>query len=357
MNDFIRIEDIAAARDSGVIDDTTYERLALFLTSRAAPPQSTTIGSSYDLVHLLWYAGALIVLAAMGMFSTIAFSNWGNRALLATSGSYAIIFLLIGSVLWRRGLHTPGGLFVACAVGMTPLGVYAAQSLLELRAIDSQFLYRDFYVWIKSSWLPMEFATLVSAITALIYFPFPFLTALVAFSLWFVSMDLTPWLMQREIFTWEQQSTVSLYIGLVIIGVAWLIDLREWHNGDFAFWIHLSGLMAFWSGLTTHYYGAGSLNALYLVINIGLVLMSIFLMRRAYAVFGSIGVTLYLGYLSADIFRNSILFPFALSGIGVALIVFGLMFNKYGPQLASAMRQFLPEYFLSLRPVHARRAD
>ena len=170
-------------------------------------------------------------------------------------------------------------------------------------------------------------------------------------------MDLTPWLMQSEFFTWEQRATVSLNVGLVIILIAWMIDLRKWHYGDFAFWIHLSGLMAFWGGLTAHFYSGEWSSALYGAVNIGLVFMSVLLMRRAYAVFGSIGVTLYLGYLSADIFKNSILFPFALSGIGVALIAFGLVFNRYGAQLAIGMRQFIPDYFQRLRPIHARSPD
>ena len=48
--------------------------------------------------------------------------------------------------------------------------------------------------------------------------------------------------------------------------------------------------------------------------------LSIFLMRRAYAVFGALGVTTYLGYLSSVVFAGSVLFPLALSGIGVLLI-------------------------------------
>jgi len=35
------------------------------------------------------------------------------------------VFLAAGSWLWRRGLHTPGGLLVTCAVGMAPLAIYA----------------------------------------------------------------------------------------------------------------------------------------------------------------------------------------------------------------------------------------
>ena len=48
-----------------------------------------------------------------------------------------------------------------------------------------------------------------------------------------------------------------------------------------------------------------------------------FLGRRVYAVFGVIGIALYLGDLADKVFRDSLLFPFALSLIGVAVIAAG----------------------------------
>lgn len=351
------IDELAAARDAGIIDVGTYERLEKFLAERVAASAPGPTNPRYDLIHLLWYAGALIVLSAMGMFSTVAFGKWGDQALLATAVSYAAIFWICGSVLWRRGLRTPGGLLIACSVGMTPLGVYALQSLLGLNPISSSSAYRDFYIWIKSSWIPMEIATIAAAATALIFYPFPFLTLLIAYCLWFLSMDLTPWLMQTETFTWDQRATVSLCFGLVLIFLAWLIDLRKWKNGDFAFWLHLGGLMAFWGGMTAQQGGGELSKAIYGAVNVGLVLLSIFLMRRCYAAFGFIGVTLYLGHLSAYVFRNSILFPFALSTIGLMLIALGLMLNRYGSALSKNMQEFLPAYLQKLRPAHVQGSD
>lgn len=348
------LDDIAAARDAGVIDPDTFDRLARFLAARAAAGEPAAQPPRYDMVHVLWYAGALIVLGAMGMFSTLAFGLWGDRALLTTAGVYAAAFLAAGSYLWRRGLRTPGGLLVACAVGMAPLAIYAAQSLAGHSPIDAPGGYRDFYIWIKSSWMPMELGTIAAALLALVFYPFPFLTMIVAFCLWFLSMDLTPWLMGAEHFTWDQRATVSLWFGLLVITVAWLIDMRKWRNGDFAFWLHLFGLMAFWGGLSMQHSGDEVGKAFYCAVNAGLILLSVFLMRRAYAVFGAIGVTTYLGYLSSVVFEDSILFPFALSGIGVLLIVFGLFFNKYGPAIGAAMDELLPAPLRGLRPAHAR---
>jgi hypothetical protein len=349
------LDELAAAREAGVIDAATFERLAAFLAQRAAAPAPER--PRYDVVNLLWYAGALIVLGAMGLFSTTAFGLWGDKALLTTALVYAALFLLAGAYLWRRGLRTPGGLLVSCAVGMAPLAIFAAQSLYGHSPVEAGHAYREFYVWIKSSWLPMELGTIAAALTALFFFPFPFLTMIIAFCLWFMSMDLTPWLMGVEEFSWDQRATVSLYFGLSVIVVAWLIDLRRWENGDFAFWLHLFGLMAFWGGLTAQHSGDEFGKALYCAVNVGLVFLSLFLMRRAYAVFGAMGVTLYLGHLAWSVFKDSILFPFALSGIGVALIAFGLLFHRYGPVVAEALGELLPASFTGWRPAHAREDE
>lgn len=350
------LDDIAAARDAGVIDDAAYERLARFLASRGEAATSTVQGPRFDFVHVLWYTGALIVLGAMGLFSTTAFGLWGDKALLTTALAYGALFLAAGAYLWRHELRTPGGLLVTCAVGMTPLAIYALQSMYHHNPVDAVGGYRNFYVWIKSSWLPMEIGTIVAALAALWVFPFPFLTMIVAFCLWFMSMDLTPWLMGVAAFSWEQRATVSLYFGLIVMAVAWLVDLRKWENGDFAFWLHLSGVLAFWGGLTAQHAGDEFGRAVYCAINAGLIVLAIFLMRRVYAVFGAIGVTTYLGYLAAVVFADSILFPFALSAIGVALIAFGILFHKYGSAISGAIDEILPVQARGLRPAHAREA-
>ncbi len=347
MNDALR-----AARDAGVIDAETFERLSAFFAQReaavATPPDQAP---TFNFVNLLWYLGALIVLGAMGLFSTTAFGLWGAKALLATSIAYAVGFAAAGGYLWRkRDLRTPGGLLVACAVGMAPLFIYSVQALAGHDPTEAAQSYKDFYVWIKSSWLPMETGTIVAAVLALACFPFPFLVMIIAFALWFMSMDLTPWLLEVEDFTWQQRANVSMLFGAAMLAVAWLVDLKRWKGGDFAFWLHLFGLMAFWGGLTAQHGGDEFGKAVYCLVNVGLIFLALFLMRRAYAVFGGIGVTLYLGHLADEVFKDSILFPFALSGIGVLFIAAGLLFHRYGKTIGEALGELLPEASEGISP-------
>src|SRR5438477_12818553 len=100
--------DLRLAESAGVIGAADLERLLAFLSERsrssgAAPP------ATFDAAHLLWYAGALIVISAMGLFSTVAFSQLGGRALTACAIAYAAAFTLAGHHLWyRKNLRVPG---------------------------------------------------------------------------------------------------------------------------------------------------------------------------------------------------------------------------------------------------------
>ena len=117
------------------------DQLDALLAGLRARPADAVLGSvppghdriRFDLVHLLWYAGALIVIGAMGLFSTLAFEQMGGRALAATALVYAALFMAAGHYLWHgKGLRTPGGLSIAAAVAMAPLAVYGIQDALGL---------------------------------------------------------------------------------------------------------------------------------------------------------------------------------------------------------------------------------
>src|SRR4051812_32265088 len=91
--------DLRGAESAGVIGAAELERLLAFLSTRSP---SSGAAPAVDAAHLLWYAGALIVISAMGLFSTLAFSQMGGRALAACAIAYAAAFTLAGHHLWYR---------------------------------------------------------------------------------------------------------------------------------------------------------------------------------------------------------------------------------------------------------------
>ncbi|MGE0752231.1 MAG: hypothetical protein AB7K64_16770 [Variibacter sp.] len=345
--------DLDAAVAAGALPAEGREPLVAFLRSRQ-PASSASFASRFDLAHLLWYAGALIVMTALGLFSTIAFSAIGGAGLAATAIVYALAFGAAGHFLWhRRKLTVPGGLLIAVAVAMVPLAVYGVQDALGAWPAETPVgTVRDFYIWVRAGWLPMELITIAAALIALYFYPFPFIVSIIAFALWFMSMDLAPALYGKAL-TWETRATVSLWFGLAVLVVAWAADLTR-SGGRFAFWLHLFGLMAFWGGLSLMDSGSEFAKFGYCLINVVLLLLAVFLGRRAYAVFGAIGIAAYLGDLSARVFKDSALFPFALSLIGIAVIALGLLYYRKQAQITAWLETNLPPALRALRPVHAR---
>lgn len=351
--------DLIAARDAGVLSDNDYDRLSAFLVTRSqALPASDSISSSqttpvrFDLTHVLWYAGALIIMTAMGLFTTEAFNRMGGQALTVTAVVYACIFLLLGNYLWRRDLRTPGGLAVAVAVAMTPMAVYGIQDYLHLwnDALQKPGEYKDFFPYINGSWLYMELATIIAAIIALCFYPFPFITMIAAVALWFMSMDLAAFFTRTDVSDFELRRQVTLWFGLTVMAVAWLVDL-VWRERRFGFWLHLAGAAAFWGSLTMHE-GANEWQAfLYCLINVAFVFLSVYLNRRIYTVFGAIGIATYLGHLASSVFEDSLLFSFALSAIGLLTIGLGIAFHKKQAAIDRWFDTRLPKALRVLRPL------
>ena len=179
---------------------------------------------------------------------------------------------------------------------MAPLAVYGIQDALGLwGTFGRPGTVHDFYVWIKGSWVFMEVAAIVVGAIALWRYPFPFIVMIIAFALWFMSMDLTPWIFGRAEFSWDERRIVSLWFGLAVLVAAFIVD-RKPRDGDYGFWLHLFGLLAFWGGLSLSSSGSELGKLFYCLLNVGLLLLSVVLARRVYAVFGTLGIAGYLGH-------------------------------------------------------------
>ncbi|HEX9446862.1 MAG TPA: hypothetical protein VF920_02745 [Dongiaceae bacterium] len=347
--------DLKAAVTAGILSPQQLQALRAFLQTR----QPVASASRFDLSHLFWYAGALIVIGAMGLFSTLAFDQMGGRALTATAAIYALVFILSGHHLWQRpAFRAPAGLLIAVAVSMAPLAIFGIQAEFGLwpTPFNDPGGYGAYYDWINGSWVYMDLGTILAGCIALRFYPFAFITAIMAVALWFLSMDLTPWIFHQEYFTWTMRCQVSAAFGLALILLAWIVDLKRWQAGDIGFWLHLCGLAAFWGGLSTLDSNSELSKAIYCLINIVLVLLSVYLMRRVYAVFGAIGIAGYLGELADGIFAYSLIFPFALSLIGIGFIAAGIIYVRQRHKIAAWVQQNLPAGLQRLRPLHARGA-
>jgi hypothetical protein len=311
--------------------------------------RSAAHGAAFNLANAAYYLGGLIILAAMTFFVGLGWEIFGGWGLFLIGSLYIAAFVGAGRHLYfEKGLHVPGGLLYVVAVGVVPLAIYGLEKGLGFWPDGEPGSYRDYHVYVKGTWIVMELGTLAAGALALRSVRFPFLVAPVAFTLWYMSMDLVPWIFAREDFSWDERKWVSIGFGLFILVAAAIVDKKV--KEDFAFWLYLFGLMAFWGGLSSMSSDSEVGKVIYCAINLKLILVGVLLGRRTFAVFGGMGVFGYLGHLAWRVFEGSLLFPFALSLLGLGIIAAGVVFQKNEARLSAGLKRALPTWFTDLIP-------
>jgi hypothetical protein len=352
-------DELQALKNAGIIDAAKMAEISSFLAGRTVQPQ--TAAARFDLTHMLWYVGALIIIGAMGLFTNDAFNRMGGWALTACGSAYAVIAFLGGHYLWaRKNLRVAGGLLIAIAVSMVPMIIYGIQDAMDLwkHAQGDPGQYRNVFPYIHGSWIYMEIATIAVAALAAYFYRFPFILAIAAVALWFFSMDVAIWFLRSPDspysydFDFSTRRMVSIIVGLFIIVLSWAMDLKRRGGADMSFWLHIAGAAAFWGGLTLSDGSTELEKFIYLVINVGLLGLSLFLDRRVYAVFGGLGVATYLGQLAFNTFKDMILFSFALSAIGLLIIFLGILLHRNRGRMIASLDANLPDVLRRLRPQH-----
>lgn len=340
--------DLRSAADAGILSESQAGQLWEFLAARYKDTPR------FDLANIAYYFGALVVIGAMGWFMTEAWEAFGGGGILSIATLYGAAFVLAGHRLWfRDGLRIPGGLLVTLAVCMAPLAIYGFQRMTGLWPDSDPGVYRDFHHWVRGGWALMEVGTVIAGAVALYFVRFPFLTAPIALALWYLSMDLAPILFGDEYSVWPHHLWVSLWFGLAMLVVAWLIDRRT--RLDYAFWLYLFGAMAFWGGLTLMESDSELSKFFYCMINVVLMGVSLLLQRRVFMAFGAVGVFAYIGHLAHRVFADSLLFPFVLSLIGLLIIYLGIKYQRHQAAIDSTVQGWLPASLrASSRANHAR---
>ncbi len=284
----------------------------------------------------------MIAIGAMSLFMTLGWNALGGWGGFVTAVLYAMLALsLTHWFLERKQLEIPAGITATLAVVTVPLAIFAAQMALGYWSADKP--YRDYHVFIDWRWIMMEFGTLAVGVVLLWRYRFPFMLMPIAVTLWYMSMDLVPFLLgQEHVYDWEIRKFISAYFGLAMTLVAFWVDLRSRFSRDYAFWLYLFGVLTFWGGLSLMNSGSELGKLAYCGINVLMILIGAALQRRVFAVFGGLGVAGYLGYLSYKVFKDSLIFPLALSVVGLAIIGLGVLWQRREAQWSARLRGFLP---------------
>ena len=323
------------ATEHGLISAQQAEQLWQFLGERGKDQPSLRF------THVLYYLGGLIAMGAMSLFMTLGWERFGGW------GLFFIALVYAGAGLWltefflhQKRLPIPAGIMATFVLTLTPLAVYGLQAALGWWAEGKVF--REYHTLIDWRWLLMEFATLACGAVLLWRYRLPFLVMPIALTLWYMSMDLTPFLFGDSDMLWELRRFVSLYLGLLIVLLAFWVDIRSRQDKDYAFWLYLFGVMAFWGGLSLMHSDSELRKFIYLCINLVMIIVGAMLSRRVFAVFGGLGAALYLGYLAHDVFKDSMVFPFVLTAIGLGLIYVGIVWQGHEQSMSRKLRGLLP---------------
>ncbi len=318
---------------SDILSSEQAERLVEFLKAQPAN------GPSFDFTHILYYMGGMIAIGAMTLFMTLGWESFGGWGIFFIALGYAGIGLKLTAYFQARGLAIPAGICASFVIALTPLAVYGLQHALGWWPDDSS--YREFHRYIQWNWIYMELATLaVGALIAWRY-RYPFLQMPIAVTLWYMSMDLAAMLLgERPDF--ELRALVSMYFGLAMTLFAFWVDVRSAKAGDYAFWLYLFGVMAFWGGMTSQHSDDELSKLIYFAINLLMIGIGVVIVRRVFVVFGALGSAIYLGHLADEVFKDSWLFPITLSAIGLALVYLGVIWQHNEQAITQKARAFLP---------------
>ena len=354
-------QDLQRAYKEGVIPFETYHKLIKYLNSSTEEvsaehnsivaeesaeqnSNSTVINNNapkFDIENFLYYFGGFIIISTMGWYLACITNTF---MLFVASILYFVLFVIVGNALWSKDKRTPGGLLYVCAVSITPVFVWSFEKLVGIIPEDLA-RYKDFHILVRSGYMFMELATIIVGFVFLKFRKFPLLTLPICYAMWYLSMDIVPFLLGQGFVapTWGMKNFASCVFALIMIFFAVRLDLKKQYTEDFSHWLYIFGATMLWGAIISiimrhDWYNefAYFLTALF---SITYMFISILIKRKVFMVWGAMGFWSYLGHLAYKVFKDSALFPIVLVGFGLLIIFSGIMYSKYCKTLEDKIRK------------------
>ncbi len=332
-------DNLSNAVKNNILTSSQADELIIFLKSQP------NIGPVFDFTHVLYYFGGLIAIGAMTLFMNIGWESFGGWGIFFISLIYAGVGLKLTNHFQNKGYAIPAGICATFVVALTPLAMYGLQQAFGFWPDETT--YNEYHKYIKWYWIYMELGTLAVGTAIAWRYRYPFLIMPISVTLLYMSMDLTAMISGGDI-TWELRKLVSMYSGILIIGLAFWVDVRARKTVDYAFWLYIFGVMAFWCGLSSQTSDSELSKFIYFTINVFMIGIGVLLIRRVFVVLGALGACGYLGYLASSVFEDSWLFPIALTAIGLLIIYLGVLWQKNEAKITEHVRSVLPSQIREL---------
>ena len=296
----------------------------------------------FNWVSVAYALGALLVVFAGGWFLAQRWLSLGPAGVLGVVLFYAVLAAAASLWLERRDFREAAGLAAMVAVSLTPVVVWALESMTGLWPAETwgQPYYPNYPPAEASRWLVAELATILAALVVLRRRPWWVVVFPIAVSLFGLAMhlpramgiDLTPVL----------EKWIWLTSAVVVCAIADATDRRVPRQagpgrGDMAFPLWIVGLVALALALLSFWPTAGAWRHTVPALGIGAIVVSLMIGRKTHLVFGVVLIFMYLMYLASEVFRSTAYFPVALAALGGAMLFATVWMQRRFPALASRL--------------------
>jgi hypothetical protein len=331
---------LANALAKGLITPDQHAALTALAAEGGAPAQEMPRG--FNWVTVAYALGALLVVFAGGWFLTQRWLSLGPTGVLAIVLVYAAIATVASRWLERHDFHEAAGMAAMVAVALTPVAVWALESLSGWWPADvwGRPYYVDYPPAEASRWVVAELATILAALLVLrrrtwsaVVFPLAVaLFALVMHLPRSFDFTLTP-VLERWI-----QMTGALVVCAIANTTDRMVHRRaERAHGDVAFPLWLTGLTALAVAILTMWPVAGVLRHALPVVAVGAIAAALYMGRRTHLVFGAFAIVMYLFYLAGEVFRSTAYFPIVLALMGGSVLAVTVWVQRRFPELVARL--------------------
>jgi hypothetical protein len=284
------------AVSKGII--SVEQQAALLELDSSGTAAGRELPRGFNWVTIAYAIGALLVVFAGGWFLAQRWLTLGAPGVLAVSLGYSVVAMLASSWLARNRFPEAAGVSAMVAVSLTPVTVWALESLSGLWPIETwgQPYYPAFPAAEASRWAVAELSTILVALVWLRSRTWSALVLPIAIALFGLVvhlpraiLDITP-LLDRWLW---------LTGALAVCSIADTVDRRtsrEKSNGqgDMAFPLWLVGLLALATSILSFWPTAGVWRHALPVVALGAVAVSLVIGRRSHLVFGVAMLFMYL---------------------------------------------------------------
>lgn len=327
------------ALSRGLITPDQHTSLSALATEDGVPPREMPRG--FNWVTVTYALGALLVVFAGGWFLAQRWLMLGPTGVLLIVLLYTAAAAAASTWLERRDFAEAAGIAAMVAVSLTPVEVWALQSLSGWWPVETWG--QPYYPWYPaaeaSRWVIAELATILAALFVLrrrtwsaLVFPIAIALFGLVMHMPRAFMDLTPTL-ERWILV-----TGALFVCAVADATDRAAPRQaEPGRGDMAFPLWLTGLVALAAAILSMWPVAGALRHGLPLLAVGAVAAALYMGRRTHLVFGIFALFMYLFYLAAEVFRSTAYFPIVLALLGGGLLAVTVWLQRRFPELTARL--------------------